>query len=145
MIKSKLNVVLIFIALILLVCVRAFETKLFYDPFISFYKSEYFHKPLPNFDTTRFLMNVVFRFSINAFLSLGVIYFLFKDKNILRLSVYLYLGIGVVLTILFFTYLVFFKEPDYLILFYIRRFLIQPVLLVLFVPAFYYQKKLTNK
>jgi exosortase F-associated protein len=145
MIKNKLTIVLIIVALILLICVRVFETELFYDPFISFYKSEYFHKPLPSFELSRLLTNLVFRFSINALLSLSILYFLFTDITILKVSAYLYLGIGVVLVMVFSCYLVCYNSPDYLVLFYIRRFLIQPVLLVLFVPAFYYQKKLTNK
>ncbi|MFT6638620.1 MAG: exosortase F-associated protein [Flavobacterium sp.] len=145
MIKSKLKIVLIFIGLILLICVRAFESDLFYDPFISFYKSEYFHKPLPNLDISRLLINIVLRFAVNAVLSLLILFLLFTDVNILKVSVYLYLGIGVVLLVVFYCYLTCYNSPDYLVLFYIRRFLIQPVLLVLFVPAFYYQKKLTNK
>ena len=47
--------------------------------------------------------------------------------------------------LLFFGYLNYTKNPNFMILFYIRRFLIQPLLLVLFIPAFFYQKKLTNK
>lgn len=144
MIKSKLKIVLIFIGLILLICVRAFESDLFYDPFISFYKSEYFHKALPNLDISRLLINIVLRFAVNAVLSLLILFLLFTDVNILKVSVYLYLGIGVVLLVVFYCYLTCYNSPDYLVLFYIRRFLIQPVLLVLFVPAFYYQKKINQ-
>lgn len=145
MAKNKLTYIGVFCALISLICVRVFETQLFYDPFISFYKSEYFHKSLPSYDFSKLLINLIFRFSINAFFSLTIIYLLFKDNAILRVSVYLYIGIGLFLLLLFGCYLACSNSPDYMVLFYIRRFLIQPVLLVLFVPAFYYQKKLTNK
>lgn len=141
MFKTKLNIVFVFIALILLVCVRAFENALFYDPFMSFYKSEYFHKSLPTYNTLRLLLNLIFRYFINSVISIAVIYLLFKSKSIFKLSVYLYIYIGIGLLVIFFMYLKMSTKPDFLILFYIRRFLIQPVLLVLFIPAFYYQTK----
>jgi exosortase F-associated protein len=45
----------------------------------------------------------------------------------------------VILSLVFFFLLEYTKTPDLLILFYIRRFLIQPLFLILFVPAFFYQ------
>ncbi|WP_374707786.1 exosortase F system-associated protein [Flavobacterium sp. J372] len=33
------------------------------------------------------------------------------------------------------------EKPNLLALFYIRRFLIQPLFLILFIPAFYYQRR----
>lgn len=140
MIKNKLNVFLICIAFVLLACIRAFESKIFYDPFIGFYKSEYFHKPLPNFDSVKLFLNLLFRFSLNSLISVFIISKLFSDKGILKVAAYLYLFIGLILIASFCIYINS-VAPDYMILFYIRRFLIQPVLLVLFIPAFYYQKK----
>ena len=35
-----------------------------------------------------------------------------------------------------------FGETNKMNLFYIRRFIIQPIFLILFIPAFYYQKKI---
>lgn len=140
MIKNKIGVLLIIIAFILLASIRAFESKIFYDPFIAFYKSEYFHKPLPTFDAVEMFLNLVFRYSLNSTLSLFIIYKLFADKGILKVATYLYLFIGLVLVVSFYLYINS-LNTDYMILFYIRRFLIQPVFLVLFIPAFYYQKK----
>jgi len=139
MIKNKWKIFFLLIALVLLACIRAFESKLFYDPFIIFYKSDYFHKQMPVFDSVQLYLNVFFRFSLNSILSIFIIYLLFKDRLLLKLSVYLYALIGFVLIILFYFYLNS-EKPDFMILFYIRRFLIQPIFLVLFIPAFYYQK-----
>lgn len=144
MIKNKTSALLIIIAFVLLASIRAFESKIFYDPFIAFYKSEYFHKPLPVFDAFKLFLNLVFRYSLNSALSLFIIYKIFLDKEILKVVAYLYFFIGLVLIISFCIY-VNISNSDYMILFYIRRFLIQPILLVLFIPAFFYQKKLTNK
>ena len=139
MIKNKWNILFLLIALVLLACIRAFESKIFYDPFIIFYKSDYFHKQMPVFDSVQLYLNLFFRFSLNSILSIFIIYLLFKDRLLLKLSVYLYTLIGFVLIILFYFYLNS-EKPDFMILFYIRRFLIQPIFLVLFIPAFYYQK-----
>nr|WP_320815307.1 exosortase F system-associated protein [Flavobacterium sp.] len=144
MFKNKLSTFLIIIAFLLLASIRAFESEIFYDPFISFYKSEYFHKSLPDFDSTKLLLNLIFRFTLNSLLSIFIIYKLFSEKATAKLVAYLYLFIGLTLVIIFYLYLNSTK-PDYMILFYIRRFLIQPVFLVLFIPAFFYQKKLTNR
>ncbi len=139
MIKSKLSVFFIVISLVLLAFVRTFESEIFYDPFIAFYKSEYFHKSLPDFDSIKLFLNLLFRFSLNSLLSIFIIFKLFKEKSILRIVTYLYLFIGLVLITIFYFYINT-SKPDFMILFYIRRFLIQPILLVLFIPAFYYQK-----
>ena len=139
MIKSKLSVFFIVISLVLLAFVRTFESEIFYDPFIAFYKSEYFHKSLPDFDSIKLFLNLLFRFSLNSLLSIFIIFKLFKEKSILRIVTYLYLFIGLVLITIFYFYINS-SKPDFMILFYIRRFLIQPILLVLFIPAFYYQK-----
>jgi exosortase F-associated protein len=40
----------------------------------------------------------------------------------------------------FFFIVYFFNSDQNLILFYVRRFLIQPLFVILFVPAFYFQK-----
>ncbi|MBF2082162.1 exosortase F system-associated protein, partial [Flavobacterium psychrophilum] len=47
----------------------------------------------------------------------------------------------VLLMIGFYIVLNFFDESQKTILFYIRRFIIQPIFILLFIPAFYFQKK----
>ena len=143
--KYKITVFIVAIALVLLACIRAFESELFYDPFISFFKSEFYHKQLPFFHQGKLFLNFLFRYLLNSSISLVIIYFLFKEKQLLKLSFYLYAVLFLILIIVFFGYLNYPKNPDFMTLFYIRRFLIQPLFLVLFIPAFFYQKKLTNK
>ena len=142
MLKNKTTVLIVVFALILLACIRAFESELFYDPFISFFKSEFYHKQLPFFYQGKLFINLLFRYLLNSAISLVIIYFLFKEKQLLKLSFYLYTVLFLILIVIFFGYLNYTKNPDFMILFYIRRFLIQPLLLVLFIPAFYYQKKI---
>ena len=131
----------IFVALFLIICIRFFEDKLFYDPFLQFFKSDYQNKSLPNFDSFKLLLNLFLRYLANTLLSISIIYLLFQNKMHVKIASFLYLILFVVL-ITVFSFLVFRSDkPDYLLLFYVRRFLIQPVLLLLLIPAFYFQKK----
>ena len=138
--KHKFRISLIFLSLLGLILIRTFESQLFYDPFLAFFKLDYQNKSLPDFDGISLFFGLLIRYVLNMLLSLGIIYLLFRQLPLVRFAMLLYGVFFVVLIVLFFGLLHFSKHPDYLILFYIRRFLIQPLFLVLFIPAFYYQK-----
>lgn len=130
----------IFLLLALLITVRWKEHHLFYDPFLKYFKGIFQDKPLPNYNFFQLIFNYIIRYSINSILSIGIIYLLFKDFKTLRLIIYLYVFLFLILLILLIVVL-FLNNPDYNFpLFYIRRFIIQPVFLILFVPALYFQK-----
>ena len=134
----------ILIAFFLIIGIRFFEDALFYDPFLPFFKTDYQNKPLPNVDALQLILNLFFRYFANTLLSIAIIYLLFLNKTHVKVAFALYLILFVLLLIAF-SYLLFVSEhPNYLVLFYVRRFLIQPVLLLLLIPAFYFQK-LTSK
>lgn len=139
LIKNKRRLFFIGLALLGLILVRAFEDNLFYDPFLSFFKTDYQNKPLPNLNYNLLFVNLLLRYALNTFFSLIIIRLLFDERNLMLFSGYLFIFLFVILSIVFFGLLHFSDQPDYLILFYIRRFLIQPLFLVLFIPAFYYQ------
>ena len=140
LIKNKRRLFFIGLALLGLILVRAFEDDLFYDPFLSFFKTDYQNKPLPDLNCYLLLGNLLLRYALNTFFSLIIIRLLFNERNLMFFSGYLFIFLFVILVIVFFGLLHFSDQPDYLILFYIRRFLIQPLFLVLFIPAFYYQQ-----
>jgi exosortase F-associated protein len=73
-------------------------------------------------------------------ISLGLLYVLFDDRKIVKFSIFLFMLLGSILLISFFFVLTFFAEESKMTLFYIRRFLIQPIFILLFIPGFYYQK-----
>ena len=124
-----------------LVLIRMFENEIFYDPLISFFKSEYSNSSLPEMNSFKLLGNITFRFFLNTLVSIGIIWIVFKDKGVLKLSVFLF-GILFCMLIFAFSYLVFYSNSEnFLPLFYVRRFLIQPILLLVLLPAFYFQKK----
>lgn len=137
--KKKLLWVALFV--ILLALIRLFEKQLFYDPFLDFFKGEFQNAQLPHYTTWPLFFGLVFRYFLNSAVSVAVIYVVFKDVALTKFTTVLYLIFFVVLIVLFFGILKFSGQPDYMFLFYVRRFLIQPLFLVLFLPAFYYQKK----
>ena len=122
-----------------IVLIRLFEDQLFYDPFLQFFKQDFKNKTLPNFDVVKLFFGILFRYSLNTIFSLAILYLLFPQRSLLKFPTQLFVLFFVVLSLLFFCFLFFFT-PDYMILFYLRRFLIQPLLLILFIPAFYYQQ-----
>lgn len=126
----------------LLIGIRLFEDNLFYDPFLDYFKSEFAHSKLPKFNVFKLFFSIGMRFYLNSVISLLLLYVLFKDKKMIKFSMLLYMVLGSVLMISFIFVLTFFGEENKMTLFYIRRFLIQPIFVMLFIPAFYYQKQL---
>ncbi|QYJ67178.1 exosortase F system-associated membrane protein [Flavobacterium litorale] len=145
--QKKINlsagtIMAIVLLLILIVLVRVFQNQLFYDPLLAFFKAEG-KEELPSYDTTKLLGGLAFRYLLNSILSLGIIYLVFRDKAILKLCSILYIAFFMVLLTVFYIVITA-NNVDLLLLFYVRRFLIQPLFLILFLPAFYYQKKVRN-
>ena len=140
LLQNKTAVFILIILVVLLVFIRGLEKQLFYDPFLIYFEGDYMKFPLPDYDNLKLFFGLSFRFFLNTMLSLGIIYFIFKDKEMISFAFILYLFLFVILIVSFFCILHFFKSQENLLLFYVRRFLIQPLFLIVFVPAFYYQK-----
>lgn len=143
--KNKKQFFWIFVIVLLLAVVRGFENQLFYDPFLKYYRSEYAHLPLPKFNVFQLFFSYGFRFYINSVLSLFLLYIIFKDTKIVKFSILLYMLLGSITMIGFFFVLNFFGEESKMTLFYFRRFIIQPLFILLLIPAFYYQKQVKTK
>jgi exosortase F-associated protein len=141
MLKNKGNIIFGIILLGLLICIRAFEDNLFYDPFLKYFKGEYLNNSLPIYNPIKLFFSLGFRFYLNSMISLALLYVFFKDSKIIKFSTLLFIVLGSTLMISFFFTLKFFGEESKMTLFYIRRFIIQPIFLMVFLPAFYYQKK----
>lgn len=134
----------VLLLLLLIILIRKFEGILFYDPFLQFFKSDFQNKILPSFEGLKLILNLFLRYFLNSTLSIAIIYILFLNKTHVKIALVLYVILFVIL-ISVFCYLVFdSSKPDYFVLFYVRRFLIQPLLILLLIPAFYFQK-LTNQ
>jgi exosortase F-associated protein len=117
--------------------VRILQKHLFYDPLLPFFKSS--KTDLPVYDTARLFLGLAFRYVLNSTISLGILWLAFKDNQVVKLSGILMLVFFVLLASALLIVLQG-SQPSLLTIFYIRRFLIQPLFLILFLPAFYYQK-----
>lgn len=132
---------LILFAIVAFALLRFFQENIFYDPFISFFKSNYQNESYPSLIISKFYFSTIFRFIINSFLSLLVIHTIFKNRDILKFISVLYLFFGIILVFLLVWELHFSTTKSPFLLFYIRRFLIQPLFLLLFIPALFFQSK----
>jgi exosortase F-associated protein len=130
----------LFILFLGLVLIRAFEDVLFYDPYLTFFENDYLYIDSPRREVAKLVLYTSFRYALNTLLSLGILYVIYKDKSIIKFSVLVY-GLAYILLLIPFLYFVIHhKQEDYYLFFNIRRFLIQPLGLILLLPAFYYYK-----
>lgn len=137
--KIILKIIGVLACFVLLAMIRFWEDELFYDPLISFFKGNYMKQALPEFNFWNLLGFTFLRFGLNTFISMLALWIAFRDWGVLRFSLILY-TIVFVLVGLAFALLLKLDTDQYFLLFYVRRFLIQPLLILLLLPAFYYQK-----
>ncbi|WP_296148188.1 exosortase F system-associated protein [uncultured Flavobacterium sp.] len=128
----------------LLALVRALES-FFYDPFLIYFKGDYMRLPFPEYSSVKLFFSLFLRYSLNSIISLAIIQILFKDFMLTKFASVLYLFLFIILIIAFFSIIGLSDKSNNFLLFYVRRFLIQPLFVLLFVPAFYYQNQISRK
>ena len=141
LLNHKLKILFLLVSVFLLALIRIFEKALFYDPLLDYFKTDYTNLPLPLLNNLNLFCGLFFRYCLNTMLSIAIIYIAFKDIGLTKFAALLYLIFFVILIVVFFFVLSFYGEESKMTLFYIRRFLIQPLLLLLFIPGFYIQKQ----
>jgi len=143
--SRTLKTLLIGLLFFVLGLIRVFENDLFYDPFIKFYKQIHLAKSTPDFEFSKILLHTFFRYFLNTSASIGILYIAFRKKEIIRFSIAFYSVAFIVLISIYTAATLNLNKELYQILFYIRRFLIQPIFILLLLPAFYYQHIIKNK
>lgn len=132
--------ILLILSIVALAMIRFFEEQLFYDPYLNFFKNDYLYIDSPRRETFKLTLFTTLRYVINTAISIGIIYLVFRDKSIVKFSTIIY-GISLVILLAIFLYFVINpRQEDYYLFFNIRRFLIQPLILLILLPAFYYYK-----
>lgn len=140
--KTLIKLVCIGFLLVCLAAIRFFETSLFYDPLLNFFHSDYLKGVTPEFHFGKLVGFTILRFLLNTAISLLILYVAFKDSSVLKFSTILYTIVFVTLISVFCIMLLQVEQIDnFMPLFYVRRFLIQPVMVILLLPAFYYYKR----
>lgn len=140
-----LNWFLVIGGIIGLISVRLLEDTIFYDPFLKYFHgaSKTFH--FPTFEWGKLIVGHLFRFILNLLFSCLIIQCLFNKKEWTFQGALL---ITIIFVITFPIYLYCISDRfdiGYLFSFYMRRFVIQPVILLLVVPLFYYRKQVLSK
>ncbi|MEZ4779666.1 MAG: exosortase F system-associated protein [Flavobacteriaceae bacterium] len=138
--KKPVKILLIVLLVSCLVAVRAFAPVVFYDPLIIFFKAGHLTQNLPQMNLPKLILSTALRFWINTAFSLGILWVLFQKKEVVKFSGILYGMVFLLLLVAFYVLLQNTEKESYMLLFYVRRFLIHPILLLLLIPAFYFQQ-----
>ncbi|KFC24317.1 exosortase F system-associated membrane protein [Chryseobacterium sp. FH1] len=134
--------ILVLIGVCGLIGIRALENEIFYDPFLSYFRSADHTAVFPEFEWGKLVVGYLFRFLLNTFFSLLIIHYLFQN---IKWTKQAFLLIALIFLIVFPIYLFCIYDKfqfGYLFSFYIRRFVIQPLTLLLIIPIFYYRAKM---
>lgn len=128
-----------------LIGIRVLEDRLFYDPFLQYFHEANKNALFPEFEWGKLIGNYLYRFGLNLFFSGVIIHFIFK-KIRWTLQGLLMIVLVFILSFSLYLYCIFSHfEIGYLFSFYMRRFVIQPIILLLIIPLFYYRQHLLEK
>lgn len=138
--RKSVRIGLIMMLFLMLILIRALVQPYFYDPLLDYFKHDYLNASIPELNFGAYFLNIFYRYFLNTVISLAIIYLVFNDKKALYFSIKFYILLFVVLSLMLFILLKFNVTQGYLLTFYVRRFLIQPLFVFLLLPAFYYQR-----
>ena len=130
----------IIILVAMLFAIRAFEGDLFYDPLITYFQNDYLYSSMPEVNIWKLVIDVLFRYTLNSLITLAIIYVAFNKKRYVKFAGFFMMLAFIILIVVFVFLLKNEFESGYLFPFYVRRFLIHPLFLILLFPAFYYMK-----
>lgn len=137
--------IFIFVLICFLFLIRAFEERLFYDPLIVYFQNDYLYAKMPDINLWKLVVDLLLRYTLNSLITLGIIYLAFNKKRYVKFSGFFLMSAFIVL-LLIFVFLVRSEfEYGYLFPFYIRRFIVHPLFLLILVPAFYYHSKSSRR
>ena len=137
-----LNFILVFAGILGLISVRFLEDKIFYDPFLEFFKADYKVAQVPDFIWGKLMLSHFFRFALNLIFSAIVVHFMFLNKKWTIQAVFL-MAVAFLFFFPIYIWCLYSKmEIGSRFTFSVRRFVIQPIILLLIIPIFYYRKKL---
>lgn len=129
----------------LLFVVRAYEMELFYDPLILYFQNDYLYTSIPEIDRWHLIADLFFRYCINSLISIGIIYLIFQKRTFVKFSGFALMLAFMVMIFVFSMLLRTDFESGYLLPFYIRRFIVHPVFLLILLPAFYYYSRSSSQ
>lgn len=132
----RISLVLIFV--LILLGIRKFQSQIFYDPFLEYFEGDFQSKPLPQYDSLKLFGSIFLRYILNSAISIGIIFLLFPKRKNIKITLILYSIFGIICLLAYGIMVIFDFPFGYLPVFYVRRFLLQPLLLLILIPSFYY-------
>jgi len=142
--NSYIKVGLLSILVLLLFAIRSFAADLFYDPLIVYFQNDYLYTKMPEISVWHLVVDMLYRYVLNSLISIGIIWLIFERKDYIKFTGFFLMLASMVLIVVFVFLIRDQFESGYLLSFYIRRFIVHPLFLLLLLPAFYYQK-LSNR
>ena len=132
--------IFLFILFGLLILIRVFEDELFYDPYLTFFQNDYLYIDSPRREILKVTLFTTLRYTLNSIISIGILYAIFKDRGIIKFSALIYSLAFIILIAIYLYFVINPRQEDYYLFFNVRRFIIQPIILMILLPAFYYNK-----
>ena len=125
----------------MLIMVRSYGVRTFYDPFIKYFEGDFLTASFPEFNMTKLFVNMGLRYSLNSIISIAIIFFAFVKKEVVFFAIKFYIISFVIFSVAYFILLKTEFSNGYLLAFYVRRLIIHPLFLVILLPALYFDKK----
>jgi exosortase F-associated protein len=91
----------------------------------------------------RFLFNRTIRFILNDIFAIGLIYALFPQRKYIIFALWVQLAGIVFILAPYFIMKLYFPTYNGPLLSFLHRLILNPILLLLLIPSFYYQRKLS--
>jgi exosortase F-associated protein len=98
-----------------------------------------------DFPIYKFLFNRTIRFLLNDLFMIGLIYALFKERKYVVFALWVQLAGVVFLLLPYYILKLYFPSYNGPLISYLHRLILNPTLLLLLIPAFYYQKNKIKK
>jgi exosortase F-associated protein len=89
----------------------------------------------------RFLLNRTIRFLLNDAFTIGLIYALFAERKYVIFSLYVQLAGVIFFLAPYFVLKLYYPKYNGPLISFLHRLILNPTLLMLLIPAFYYQKR----
>jgi len=135
---------LVLIGIVGLVLIYVFQMELFYDPLNSF-RFNPKNPQSPEIDAWKLVFSKTIRYILNDSFALLVIWGLFENKKYMKFAVAIFMiGFLVLLPVYLFLVTNFYLETQSF-LNHLHRLVLNPALIMLLIPAFYYQQSLRKK
>jgi exosortase F-associated protein len=139
------RILLVGFLLAILIAIRGFVAPYFYDPFNNYFKNDYLYLAFPQLEYGKYFLHLFLRYFLNSVVSLAIIMLIFRNQNYTKFALYFFGIAFILLGFQLFCILKFELTKGYMFVFYLRRFLIQPLFLFILLPAMYYQKLRVKK